>query len=187
MSSTRYTVRPTSNAAKTDNAYVLAMPIAIYPASFDPITYGHLDVATRAAAIFDTVIMAVYDRPLKNILLPTAERVWLVRESVKHLPNVRVDTYGELTVDYARRVGAKVMIRGLRAVTDFENELRMAHINRRLHPDIDTVCLMTSQEYSFLSSSAVKEIAALGGAVDSMVAPHVEDALRRAFGHKERL
>lgn len=163
------------------------MPIAIYPASFDPITYGHLDVATRAAAIFDTVIMAVYDRPLKNLLLPTVERVHLVGESVKHLANVRVDTYNELTVDYARRVGAKVIIRGLRAVTDFENELRMAHINNRLYPDIDTVCLMTSQEYSFLSSSVVKEIAALGGAVNSMVTPHVERALRRAYGQEETL
>ncbi len=163
------------------------MTIAVYPASFDPITLGHMDVAARAAAIFDTVILAVYDRPLKNLLFSTAERVELVREAVADLPNVRVDTYSELTVDYARRVGAKVIIRGLRAVTDFENELKMAHINYRLYPDVDTVCLMASQEYSFLSSSAVKEIAALGGNVEFMVAPHVARALRRAYALEDRL
>lgn len=163
------------------------MTIAVYPASFDPITLGHMDVAARAAAIFDTVILAVYDRPLKNLLFSTAERVELVREAVAELPNVRVDTYSELTVDYARRVGAKVIIRGLRAVTDFENELKMAHINYRLYPDVDTVCLMASQEFSFLSSSAVKEIAALGGNVDFMVAPHVARALRRAYALEDRL
>src|SRR5687768_2613522 len=122
------------------------MTIAIYPASFDPITYGHMDVATRAAAIFDTVILAVYDRPMKNLLFSTSERVALAAEAVRHLPNVRVETYDELTVEFARRVGAKVMIRGLRAVTDFENELKMAHINYRLDSEIDTVCMMASQE-----------------------------------------
>ncbi len=157
------------------------MPIAIYPASFDPVTFGHINVATRAAEIFDTVIMAVYDRPLKNLLFSTQERVQLVDQAVRHLPNVRVDTYSELTVEYARRVGAKAIIRGLRAVTDFENELKMAHINHQLEPDIDVVCLMASQEYSFLSSSAVKEIAELGGRVGFMVPPHVEQALRRAY------
>lgn len=163
----------------------LNMTLAVYPASFDPITYGHMDVARRAAAIFDTVVLAVYDRPLKNLLFSTQERVALVAEAVKDLANVRVDTYNELTVDYARRIGAQVMIRGLRAVTDFENELKMTHINSRLYPDIDTVCLMASQEYSFLSSSAVKEIAALGGNVDFMVAPHVERALRRAYEQRK--
>jgi pantetheine-phosphate adenylyltransferase len=162
------------------------MTIAVYPASFDPITLGHMDVAARAAAIFDTVILAVYDRPLKNLLFSTEERVDLVREAVGHLPNVQVDTYSQLTVDYARRVGAKAIIRGLRAVTDFENELKMAHINYRLYPDVDTVCLMASQEYSFLSSSAVKEIAALGGNVDFMVAPHVARALRHAYAVEDR-
>lgn len=161
------------------------MPLAVYPASFDPITLGHMDVAARAAAMFDTVILAVYDRPLKNLLFSTEERVRLVREAVADLPNVQVDTYNELTVEYARRIGAKAIIRGLRAVTDFENELKMAHINYRLYPEIDTVCLMASQEYSFLSSSAVKEIAALGGNVDFMVAPHVARALQRAYGRRD--
>lgn len=161
------------------------MPIAVYPASFDPITYGHIDVAQRAAAIFDTLILAVFDRPLKNLLFSTAERVELVSEAVKHLPNVRVDTYSDLTVEYAQRVGAKVLVRGLRAATDFEHEFQMAHLNHRLYPDVDVVCLMASQEYSLLSSSAVKEIAALGGNVDFMVAPHVERALRRAYDRRQ--
>lgn len=162
------------------------MTLVVYPASFDPITYGHMDVARRAAAMFPTVVLAVYDRPLKNLLFSTEQRVELVREAVGDLPNVRVDTYSELTVAYARRIGAKAIIRGLRAVTDFENELKMAHINYRLHPDIDTVCLMASQEWSFLSSSAVKEIAALGGNVDFMVAPHVAEALRHAYAQRTR-
>lgn len=161
------------------------MTLAVYPASFDPITYGHMDVARRAAAIFETVVLAVYDRPLKNLLFSTEQRVALAVEAVQDLPNVRVDTYKELTVEYARRIGAKAIIRGLRAVTDFENELKMAHINYRLHPEIDTVCLMASQEFSFLSSSAVKEIAELGGTVDFMVAPHVERALRHAYAQRK--
>ena len=161
------------------------MPIAVYPASFDPITYGHMDVATRAAALFDTLILAVFDRPLKNLLFSTQERVELVRAAVAHLPNVRVDTYSDLTVDYARRVGAQVLVRGLRAATDFEHEFQMAHLNHRLYPEVDVVCLMASQEYSLLSSSAVKEIAALGGNVDFMVAPHVAAALRRVYSRKE--
>jgi pantetheine-phosphate adenylyltransferase len=160
------------------------MPLAVYPASFDPITYGHLDIATRAAAIFDELILAVYDRPLKNLLFSTAERVELVKQAVAHLPNVRVDTYSGLTVDFAKRVGAKVLVRGLRAATDFEHEFQMAHLNHQLSPGIDVVCLMASQEYSLLSSSAVKEIAALDGNVDFMVAPHVAVALRDAFSRK---
>lgn len=161
------------------------MPIAVYPASFDPITYGHIDVATRAAALFDTLILAVFDRPLKNLLFSTAERVALTEQAVAHLPNVRVDTYSDLTVEYARRVGAHVLVRGLRAATDFEHEFQMAHLNHRLYPAIDVVCLMASQEYSLLSSSAVKEIAALGGNVDFMVAPHVAAALRRVYSRKD--
>ncbi len=160
------------------------MPIAVYPASFDPITYGHLDIATRAAAIFDELILAIYDRPLKNLLFSTEERVELVAQGVAHLPNVRVDTYSGLTVDFAKRVGAKVLVRGLRAATDFEHEFQMAHLNHRLAPGVDVVCLMASQEYSLLSSSAVKEIAALEGDVDFMVAPHVAEALRHAFNRK---
>lgn len=162
------------------------MPIAVYPGSFDPITLGHLDVATRAALIFEQVVIAVYDRPMKNLLFTTEERVRLVRESVAHLPNVQVDTYAELTVTYAGRIGAQVIVRGLRAATDFENEFQMAHINHRIVPTIQVVCLMANQEHTFLSSSAVKEIAALGGPVVDMVPPAVEQALRAIYAERNR-
>ena len=147
--------------------------IAVYPASFDPITLGHLDVATRAAAIFDQLILAVYDRPLKTLLFPTAQRVEMVREAVAHLSNVRVDTYAELTVRHARAIGATVIVRGLRTVSDFEREFSMAQLNHDLDPGIEVVCLMASPRFTYVSSSAVKEIAALGGPVGEMVPAHV--------------
>ena len=155
--------------------------IAIYPASFDPITLGHLDVATRAAAIFDTLILAVFDRPLKSLLFSTEERVVLAREAVAHLENARVDTYAQLTVEYARSRGASVVVRGLRTVGDFEREYSMAQLNRGMDPAIDTIFLMASQRFSYLSSSAVKEIAALGGPLHELVPAHVEQALRRVY------
>ena len=158
--------------------------IAVYPASFDPITLGHLDVATRAAAIFDQVILAVYDRPLKTLLFPTAQRVEMVREAVAHLPNVRVDTYAELTVRHARAMGATVIVRGLRTVSDFEREFSMAQLNHDLDPGIEVVCLMASPRFTYVSSSAVKEIAALGGPVGEMVPAHVERALQRVYGSR---
>ena len=157
------------------------MVVAVYPGSFDPITLGHLDVARRAASIFDQVVVAIYDRPLKNLLFSAVQRVALVREAVADLPNVRVDTYSELTTSYARRIGAQVIVRGLRAATDFENEFQMAHINHRLLPSVQVVCLMANQEHTFLSSSAVKEIAALGGPVGEMVPPVVERALQAIY------
>lgn len=156
--------------------------IAVYPASFDPITLGHVDVATRAAAIFDQVILAVYDRPLKTLLFSTAERVELARRAVAPLENVRVDTYAELTVAYARSIGATVLVRGLRTVSDFERELTLAQLYRRMEPGIEVVCLVTSPQYSYISSSMVKEIASLGGPVTEMVPVHVAQALERAYG-----
>ncbi|GAC1544869.1 MAG: pantetheine-phosphate adenylyltransferase [Herpetosiphon sp.] len=161
------------------------MVIAVYPGSFDPITFGHLDVAKRAASIFDRVIVAVYDRPMKNLLFPTAQRVQMVADSIGDYPNISVDTYAELTVQYARRVGAKAIVRGLRAATDFENEFQMAHINHRLFPGVQVVCMMAAQEHSFLSSSSVKEIAELGGPVDEMVPPNVVEALRLVFAERK--
>lgn len=158
------------------------MTIAIYPGSFDPITNGHIDVASRASRIFERVILAVYDRPLKNLLFNTEQRVAMVREAVQHIPNIDVDTYSELTVTYAQRIGAQVIVRGMRAVTDFEREFQMAHINHQLRPGVEVVCLMASQRYSFLSSSAVREIAQLGTPVSDFVPPHVERALRQAYG-----
>jgi len=157
------------------------MTIAIYPATFDPITNGHVDIAERAAAIFDQLIAAVYARPLKRLLFSTEERLAMTRQALKHLPNVSVESYDCLTVDFACQKGAQVMVRGLRVLSDFEWELQLALTNRKLAPDVDTVCLMTSQECSFLSSSVVKEVAMAGGCIDNMVPTHVVSALKRKF------
>lgn len=157
------------------------MVTAIYPGSFDPVTNGHLDIAARAARLFDRVIFAVYAWPAKNILFPAARRVALIQEAVQELPNVCADSYESLTVEYARQVGARVIIRGLRVLTDFEYELQMAHINHRLDPEVEVVCLMAAQHYSFLSSTIIKEIAALGGDVSNLVPPHVERALQETL------
>ena len=157
------------------------MIIAIYPATFDPITNGHIDIAARASAIFDELIAAVYARPLKRLLFSTEERLAMTRQALKHLPNVSIKSYDCLTVDFARQEGAQVMVRGLRVLSDFEWEFQLALTNRKLAPDIDTVCLMTSQDYSFLSSSVVKEVAMAGGCVDNMVSAHVVSALKRKF------
>ena len=157
------------------------MTIAIYPATFDPITNGHIDIAARAAAIFDELIAAVYARPLKSLLFSTEERLAMTRQALKHLPNVSIKSYDCLTVDFARQEGAQVVVRGLRVLSDFEWEFQLALTNRKLAPDIDTVCLMASQDYSFLSSSVVKEVAMAGGCVDNMVSAHVVSALKRKF------
>ncbi len=154
------------------------MTRAIYPATFDPITLGHVDIATRAAALFSELIVAVYDRPLKNLLFSPEERWQMTYDALAHLPNVRVERYIGLTVEFARQQKATVIVRGLRVLSDFEWEFQLALTNRNLAPDIDTVCLMTSQEYSFLSSSVVKEIAFAGGDVTALVPSHVTQALR---------
>ncbi len=156
------------------------MTIAVFPATFDPITNGHVDIAERAARLFDLVIMAVFDHdpPIKEPLFTTEERVEMVRQAVAHIPNVEVDRYSGLTVEYARSRGATVLIRGLRVVSDFEVEFKMAHMNRTLAPEIETVSLMASPEHAFLSSSLVREVALLGGDVSAMVPPAVAKALR---------
>lgn len=161
--------------------------IAVYPASFDPITLGHLDVATRAAAIFDRLILAVYDRPMKSLLFSTDQRVILARDAVAHLPNVRVDTYSELTVRYVRAAGANVIVRGLRTVGDFDREWTLAQLYRELDPEVEVVCLVASQQFSYVSSSVVKEIAELGGPIDELVPPNVAQALVRAYAAKGKL
>ncbi|MER3400752.1 MAG: pantetheine-phosphate adenylyltransferase [Thermoflexus sp.] len=153
------------------------MTRALFPASFDPIHYGHIDIATRAAAIFDELVVGVYERPSKSLLFTLEERLALVREALQHLPNVTVMAYGGLTVDFARRIGARVIVRGLRVVSDFELELQMALTNKQLAPEIEVVCLMTSRDYAFISSSIVREIALLGGDISAMVPPHVARAL----------
>ncbi len=157
------------------------MTVAIYPATFDPITYGHVDIATRAAAIFEKLVVSVHDRPLKTLLFSPQERWNMVSKALEHLPNVEVKLYHGLTEEFARQCGARVIVRGLRVLSDFEWEFQLALTNRQLSTDIDTICLMASQEYSFLSSSVVKEIALYGGRVDQMAPPHVVAALVERF------
>jgi pantetheine-phosphate adenylyltransferase len=158
--------------------------IAIYPGSFDPITNGHLDIATRAAKIFDKVIIGVYKNPNKPILFNTEERVELIRQAIADLPNVEVKSFSGLTVDLAKKVKAKAMVRGLRMSADFEREFDMAMMNKRMYPELETVCLMARVEYQFLSSSLLKEAASLGGAIDDLVPKHVASALRKKFRGK---
>jgi pantetheine-phosphate adenylyltransferase len=151
---------------------------AVYPGTFDPIHFGHIDIAKRAAMLFDNVIVGVYDRPNKNVLFSAAERVVMVRESLKDVSNITVQSYSGLTVDFVQQHGAQVIVRGLRVISDFEMEYQMALTTRRLAQDVDMVCLMTSLEYAFLSSSIVKDIAFAGGCVDQFVPSHVVAALR---------
>jgi pantetheine-phosphate adenylyltransferase len=152
---------------------------AIYPGSFDPITYGHIDVARRAAQIFDRVIVAIYRGSEKpNALFAVDERITMAREALADVPNIAVDSFSGLTVEYARAMGAKTIVRGLRAVSDFEYEFKLAHMNDHLAPEIEVVCLMTSSRHSFISSSLIREVATLGGDVDGLVPDHVRDALR---------
>jgi pantetheine-phosphate adenylyltransferase len=151
--------------------------IAVYPGSFDPIHFGHIDIATRASTIFDELVVGVYDRPAKNVLFSVDERQALARQALASLHNVRVVPFGGLTVEFARQLKAQTVVRGLRVTFDFEVEYQMALTNRQLAPEIEFVCLMTRQAYAFLSSSIVKEVALLQGDVGGMVPPHVADAL----------
>jgi len=155
--------------------------VALYPGSFDPVTNGHIDIAARAANLFEKVIIGVYDTPPKRLLFETEERERMMREALGKYPNIEVRLYSGLTVDFARQVGAQVIVRGLRANSDFEAEFAMALMNKKNAPDIETVCLMTSNEYVFLSSSLLKEVAALGGEIHNLVPPHVAEALRRKY------
>jgi len=151
--------------------------VAVYPGTFDPMHYGHIDIVRRASRIFDELIVGIYDRPQKNVLFSIDERVAMAREALRDLPRVRVQAYDMLTVDFVRQQGASVIVRGLRVISDFEMEYQMALTNRSLDDGIDSVCLMTSLEYAFISSSIVKEIAAAGGRVDQLVPAHVLNAL----------
>jgi pantetheine-phosphate adenylyltransferase len=153
------------------------MTTAVYPGTFDPVHYGHIDIAKRAATIFEHVIIAVYDRPLKNLLFTPEERLAMMSEALNGVPNIELDTYGGLTVEYLRLRGAQVIVRGLRVTYDFELEYQMALTNKKLASEIETVCLVTNLNYAFLSSSIVKEVAIAGGCVDQMVPPKVAVAL----------
>ena len=153
------------------------MITAIYPGGFDPVTNGHLDIVRRAASIFDEVVVAVYDTPSKSMLFNTKERVELFSEAVVGIPNVRVAPYMGLTVDYARRIGARVIVRGMRRIADFESEFEMALMNKNLAPDLEELYFITALAYQYVSASLLKEVAALGGAISQFVPPHVEHAL----------
>ncbi|KPK24205.1 MAG: phosphopantetheine adenylyltransferase [Dehalococcoidia bacterium SG8_51_3] len=155
------------------------MSIAVYPGTFDPITNGHLDIVKRAARLFDGIVMGVYEKSNKHLIFTTEERVELARRAVAKIPNVEVKSFSGLTVDFARGEGARVMIRGLRMNADFEKEFEMALMNRKLAPDLDLLCLMASQEYQFLSSSLLKEVARLNGNISDLVPKHVAEALRK--------
>jgi pantetheine-phosphate adenylyltransferase len=154
------------------------MTVAVYPGSFDPITNGHLDIAARAARLFDKVIIGVYDTPARNLMFNTQDRVELVRQSITSLPNVEVRPFTGLIVDFARNLGARAIVRGLRAVTDFENEFEMAMMNKKLAPDCDVICLMANLKYAFLSASLIREVARLGGDINDLVPTPVASALK---------
>ncbi len=155
--------------------------LAIYPGSFDPITLGHLDVIERGCRLFEQVIVAVLRNPNKTPLFTVAERIDQIRRATAHLTNVEVDSFDGLTVTYANKRQAQVLLRGLRVLSDFEMELQMAHTNKTLSEEIETVFLATSNEYSFLSSSLVKEIAKFGGPIDHLVPPPVVPEIYRCY------
>lgn len=163
--------------------------MAVYPGTFDPITYGHLDIAERAARLFDQLIVAIYDggeRAPKQPLFSGETRVAFARKTLCHLDNVIVDTFDELLVDYARQVGARTIVRGLRAVSDFEYEFQLAHMYQHLDPELEVVCLMTRSAHSFISSSLIREVASLGGSVEHLVPVDVALALRSRFEGAKR-
>ena len=154
---------------------------AVFPGTFDPVHYGHIDIAHRASRLFDEVIVAVYEIPLKKQLFPPEKRIELVEHCLQSTPNIKIMGYSGLTVDFCHQIDAQVIVRGLRVFSDFEYEFRMALANHSLAPDIEVVALITNKDHSFLSGSTVREIAALNGDVSSMVPEFVEDALKDRF------
>ena len=155
------------------------MALAVYAGAFDPVTNGHEDIVERAASIFDRVIVGVFDTPAKTLLFSTEERLEMFRKTVQHISNVEVRSYSGLTVEFANEVGAATMIRGLRSITDLDYEVAMVMMNRKLHPEIDTIFLYTSLEFQFVSSTMIKEVAQYGGDITNWVPHHVTVALRQ--------
>jgi len=158
--------------------------VVVYPGTFDPVTFGHLDVIERALQLFDRVIVAVTTKSDKEPLFSVEERVQLLKESTKNMPNIEVESFSSLLVDYAKSKKAKTVLRGLRQLSDFESEFQQATVNRKLAPGIDTVFVVTNAKYFYLSSSVVKEIASLNGKIDCFVPKPVETALRKKFPKK---
>lgn len=156
--------------------------IAIYPGSFDPITLGHLDIITRSSRLYDQVTVVVSRNPSKDPLFSVEKRITQIRIATEMLANVEVDSFDGLTVSYARKKQANVLLRGLRVLSDFEKELQMAHTNKTLSQEIETVFLATSTEYGFLSSSLVKEIAKFGGPIDHLVPAHIAEDIEKCYG-----
>lgn len=174
------------------------MSVAVYAGTFDPITNGHLDVASRAAKLFDKIYIGVYDSPGairaassggssagRRLFFSTEERVALVKEATKDTPNIEVRPFTGLVVDFAKNMGANTIVRGLRAVTDFEREFETAMMNKKLCPELEVVCLMATLQYQFLSSSLLKEIASLGGDISCLVPPNVEKALKAKYAENK--
>ncbi len=163
------------------------MPVtALYPGSFDPVTLGHVDVVTRASRMFDRIIMAVVANPQKDSLFDIPHRMRLVEDSVGHLSNVSVESFEGLTVEFARKHRANVIIRGLRAISDFEFEFQMSQMNKTLYPELETVFVMAKLDYTFLSSSMVKEVVKLGGNVSSLVPQPVQKALSQVSSNLKK-
>jgi pantetheine-phosphate adenylyltransferase len=161
------------------------LTIALYPGSFDPITNGHIDIAMRASRLFDKTIIGIFATPEKHLTFSLEERVTLAKKATAHLPKVEVRPYTNITVDFAKEIHASVLIRGLRAIGDFEWEFEMAMMNQMLAPGLETACFMASQEYQFLSASLIKEVASLGGDIDKFVPDNVAAALKKKFANKK--
>jgi len=159
---------------------------AVYPGTFDPITHGHFDIVSRASPLFDRVILAVAESTSKNTVFSVVERVELARKIVAALPNIEVQKFNGLMVDFARKCKASVVLRGLRAVSDFEYEFQLAGMNRKLMSEVDTIFMPTSEKYTYISSSLVREISSYGGDVSDFVDPQVEEALTKRFVNSNR-
>jgi pantetheine-phosphate adenylyltransferase len=160
------------------------MTVAVYPGRFDPVTNGHVDIAERAAGLFDRLVVAVYDLPPDRALFSTDERIDLFARAVKHLKGVEVKRFDGLIVDFAQKEGARVLVRGIRAVSDFEAELDMALMNKTMAPGLESVYLMASLEHLYVSGHRIREVASLGYDVDGLAPPHVAQALAKKFDHK---
>lgn len=180
--------RPRAPVPATDqkrNPYGMKR-LAIYPGSFDPVTNGHIDIITRGFKLFDRIVVCILHNPAKKTLFSTQERIWMLEESLKHVKaDLEIDTFDGLLVEYAARKGAHAILRGMRAVSDFEYEFQMALMNRRLNRQVQTVFLMTGMRWIFTSSSIIKEAAQFGGNINGMVPPVVNSKLKEKFGYSD--